>query len=92
MNWFLTVFIIYQIYAFFISKQKTEFTHTKLNKFYFLEPVIIYCIVATEFLLLPLTMSDHQEIYNSMALITFFTMIFIVILALISFSNSENEI
>ncbi|CDZ77349.1 carotene biosynthesis associated membrane protein [Legionella massiliensis] len=83
-GWFLVVYIIYQIFAVYIAKHDVRATSKPKvfsAKNFWREAVAIYGIQGLTQLVDPFGASTHLEIYGSMALITVFTMMFVVLLA-----------
>jgi len=91
-GWFFVVYIIFQLFAVYIARYDAM-TNFQLKifsrKIFWMEVVAIYAIQALRQLLDPLGVSDHQHIYDSMALVTFFSMGFVVILAYAHIRNSK---
>jgi uncharacterized membrane protein len=90
-GWFLVVFIFYQIFAWYISKYDnlTPEKATKLsNKPFWSEAPVIYAIMGVYNILY--VVSVYNDITISMALITVFTMMFVIILALVNVWNNPN--
>ncbi|MCE0721697.1 MULTISPECIES: carotenoid biosynthesis protein [Legionella] len=83
-GWFFVVYIIYQIFAVYIAKHDVmaRSKHPVFSsKNFWREAVAIYAIQALSQLVDPLGASTHFDISASMALITVFTMMFVVLLA-----------
>lgn len=94
-GWFLVVFIIYQIFAVYIAKHDViPVSKHKVftSKNFWREAVAIYGIQGLTQLVDPFGASTHLEIYGSMALITVFTMMFVVLLASLKINVSHLEI
>ncbi len=93
-GWFLVVYLIYQIFAIYIAKYDVVDT-SKQNLFssknFWRQAVAIYGIQGLTQLVDPFGASTHLEIYGSMALITVFTMMFVVFLALIKINANHLE-
>lgn len=86
-GWFFVVYLIFQTFALYISKYDVlESSRQEMipNKRYWNEAVTLYGIQGILQFLSPFTMSDHPEIYGPMALVTFFTMIFVTLLSYVT--------
>jgi uncharacterized membrane protein len=90
-GWFLVVYIIFQLFALYISKFDRLVTNNRVlsSKTFWLEAVALYGIQALSQLLNPFTQTDHMEIYSSMAMLTVFTMIFVALLSYIKIRESK---
>lgn len=88
-GWFLVNYIIFQIFALYISKYYTNNTQKNFSKFFWLEPVAIYGIQAWSILLNPLTATDHLNIYSPIAMITIFTMVFITLISVLTINRDS---
>ena len=90
-GWFLVVFIFFQIFAFYIFKydkigqNKSTILSSKL---FWIEMVATYAIVALNAILKPVLY--YNDINLAMALITVFTMVFVVMMSLITIMNNQN--
>jgi uncharacterized membrane protein len=90
-GWFLVVFIFFQIFAIYFSKYDTinpKKATIFSSKFFWSEMVVVYGIVALDAILRPV--SDQNNITISLALITVFTMLFVVIISLITIANNRD--
>lgn len=90
-GWFLVVYLFFQIFALYISKYDNLEPEKLLkisNKPYWSEAAAVYGITAIGTILS--IFYQYNDITLSMALITVFTMIFVVILALINIGDNEN--
>ncbi|GAB6055058.1 hypothetical protein JCM15415_03740 [Methanobacterium movens] len=90
-GWFLVVYLFFQIFALYLSRYdcvKLPKNHESSNKFYWSEAAAVYGIMAlgTIFSIF----YQYNDITISMALITFFTMIFVTLLALINIWNNNS--
>jgi len=91
-GWFFVVYLIFQVFAFYISKFDRVDGVNKglyLGKFFWFESVAVYAIQALTQLLDPLIQTQHLDIYGPMAMITIFTMVFVALLAGIKIYNDE---
>ena len=90
-GWFLVVYIFLQILALYLSKYDT-ITHEKVaaisNKPFWSEAPVIYGTMAMGTILS--IFYEVNDITIDMALITFFTMVFVALLALINIWNNES--
>ena len=81
-GWFLTVFLIYLVFAIFISQQTGKQYSTKVNsRLYWLSIPLMYLGIGLQFLLAPFFAVILPSIYWSMFLITIFTMLFVSLVA-----------
>jgi uncharacterized membrane protein len=90
-GWFLVVYIFLQILALYLSKYdtiKTEKIETITNKPFWSEAPVIYGIMAIGTMLS--IFYQLNDITIDMALITFFTMVFVALLSLINIWNNES--
>ncbi len=81
-GWFLTLFVIFQIFAIYISRQDDK--KGSLGKSFWAEAIVLYGIQGLFQVVAPFTMADHLEIYGSMAMVTIFTMLFVTLLSSIT--------
>ncbi len=90
-GWFLVVYIIFQIFAIYLSKYDSiteEKVKALSNKPFWSEGPIIYGIMALGTILS--IFYQFNDVTISMALVTIFTMVFVVILALINIWNNPD--
>ncbi|MGZ4928216.1 MAG: carotenoid biosynthesis protein [Halobacteriota archaeon] len=89
-GWFMVVFIFFFLFALFLSKydrvgpQKAAMLTSKL---YWLEAAVMYGVVGVGTILIPL--SINNDITQSMALVTMFTMIFVAVISSITIMNNK---
>jgi putative membrane protein len=90
-GWFLVVYLLFQIFALFIAKYEKDNSNNLLfsSKFFWLEAVALYGIQALNQLLNPITQNHHMDIYAPMAMITIFTMVFVVCLSWITLQKNQ---
>ncbi|MGZ4862634.1 MAG: carotenoid biosynthesis protein [Halobacteriota archaeon] len=89
-GWFLVVFIFSLLFALFLSKYDRVNPQKAViltSKPFWLEAAIIYGIVGLLTILTPL--SANNDITQSMALITIFTMIFVAVISVITIMNNR---
>jgi len=90
-GWFLVVFIFFQIFALYISKYDKN-SHDKSiifsSKLFWSEMAAAYAIVALYTILKPILY--YNDINLAVALITVFTMVFVVMMSLITIMNNQN--
>ncbi len=89
--WFMVVFIFFQIFALYISRYdtlKTEKSDKFMNKSFWSEVPVTYGIMGLYNILF--VISVYSALTVSMGLITFFTMIFVMILALVNIFNNQD--
>ncbi|MFX1276343.1 MAG: carotenoid biosynthesis protein [Promethearchaeota archaeon] len=81
-GWYLTVYLIYQVYALYLYKfQENEEIGEK--KLFWVLPTIAYLGLSLEFLIEPFFQTVNLDIYWSMFLTSIFTMVFTAVLNLI---------
>lgn len=91
-GWFLVVYIIFQLFAFYISKYgrfNSEQLKINSDKSFWLQASALYGIQSLFTLISPFTVAEHPDIYGPMALITVFTMIFVTLLSFITINESK---
>lgn len=91
-GWFLVIYVIYQVFALYISKNDVMAIskhHVFSSKNFWREAVAIYGIQGLTQIVDPFGASTHLEIYGSMALITVFTMMFVALLAALKINMSN---
>lgn len=92
-GWFLVVYIIYQIFAFYIAKYDVvdiDKKKTISTKGFWREVVAIYAIQGFTQIIDSYGPPDHLEIYRSMALISVFTMMFVAFISYLKINNTEH--
>jgi len=89
-GWFFVVAIIFLTEASYLTRYDTNLKSKAFNKAYWLEPIALYGILGLSHLLDPFTHTEHLEIFEPIALITIFTMLFVALLAAIKVSTEEN--
>lgn len=90
-GWFLVVYLFFQIFALYISRYDSIIAEKDFklsNKPYWGEAAVIYGITALGTILS--VFYQYNDLTVSMALITFFTMIFVAIVALINIWNNPD--
>lgn len=83
-GWFLVVYIIYQCFAFYNSRDDLSQAgkeHVFSSKLYWTEIIVIYAIQGLWQIVAFLAAGDRLDIYGSMALVTIFTMFFVALLS-----------
>jgi uncharacterized membrane protein len=82
-GWFLTVFLIYMVFAIFTSRQTGKQYSIRVDSrlFWFSIP-LMYLGISLQFLLAPFFAVTDLGIYWSMFLITIFTMVFVSMIAM----------
>ncbi len=88
-GWFLVVYIFFQIFALYISKYDSvneKIVSRVFNKPYWIEAAAVYGITGLGTILS--IFYQYNNITVSMALVTVFTMIFVVILAIVNILNN----
>lgn len=90
-GWFFVVYIIYQVFAVYLSKFDV-IDHNKKNifssKIFWLEIVALYFIQGLSQVVQFLAATEHRDIYGSMALIAVFSMIFVSLISYLKINDS----
>ncbi|MGY5876895.1 MAG: carotenoid biosynthesis protein [Candidatus Thorarchaeota archaeon] len=83
-GWFITVYLIYQVFALYLSRYGTPSTinWTKIRSFWLVIP-LMYLGVSMQFLLAPFFKTTFPMIYWSIFLIAIYTMVFVSIISLL---------
>jgi uncharacterized membrane protein len=82
-GWFLTVFLIYLIFAVFLSRQTGKQYSTRVgSKLFWVSIPLMYLGIGLQFLLAPFFAVTDPYIYWSMFLITIVTMVFVSMIAM----------
>ena len=90
-GWFVTVFLIYIVFALYISKfHKTQNKEWTNSKSFWLVVPLMYLGVAIQFLLYPFFVTTNQVIYWSIFLISIYTMGFVTFLSVIQVLKKSN--
>lgn len=84
LGWYLTVYIIFQLFAYYLLKSPQDEPVNTSKEFDWAFPVLIFFITGLNFLFTPLIANDNPDIHHSLSLVTLFTMIFSSILAYIN--------
>ncbi|MBI9107473.1 MAG: carotenoid biosynthesis protein [Spirochaetales bacterium] len=88
LGWFITVYIIFQIFAIYLYREAKD-EPTNQNRVFWFIPPIMYLGIALEFILDPFFKTGNKNIYWSMFLGTIFTMVFTGLLNIIQLSRKE---
>lgn len=92
-GWVFTVYVFMQIFALYISGKtgRKESVEIVLERGYWLKCILLYLCMGVSIIMLALTSEgEYQYIYNDMALISVFTMVFVAWIALVSLEKSKN--
>lgn len=81
-GWFLTVYLIYQTFAFILYRYGTCEELSVSKSFWYWIPVL-YALQGLPYFLYPFFRSGHADIYRPISLITVFTMFFMAFLNLL---------
>jgi putative membrane protein len=82
-GWFLTVFLIYLVFAIFLSRQSEKRHSSRVdNRLFWLSVPLMYLGIGLQFLLASFFAVTNPEIYWSMFLLVIFTMVFVSVIAL----------
>ncbi len=90
-GWFFVVYVFSQIFTLFISKKDFDSSNVSITskKTYWLQPCIIYLVMGIGVVIDGIVHSDYTEIYASMGIITVFTVIFNVGIAMLNMKTSK---
>lgn len=90
-GWFFVVYIIMQLFSFYISRfDLTRRTKILSSKEFWYEACVLYGIQGMVQLLYPFLQPDHPEIFGSMALVTIFTMMFVTLISFVAIKNTSS--
>jgi uncharacterized membrane protein len=83
-GWYLTIFLIFFVFALFISRQKQNMTSPiHGSRTYWLVVPLLYLGIALQYLLAPFFATSSLDIYWSLFLVTIYTMVFISIISIL---------
>jgi len=90
-GWFFVIFIFMQIFTLFMSNKNTDISPNNITsqKSYWLQPVLIYLILGLGIILEGFTHTSNVDIYSSMAMISFFTMVFTALISILNIQNAK---
>ena len=91
-GWFLVVYIIYQLFAIYLSKyEKRDLSKNTIfaSKIFWVEIITLYAIQGLTQVLQFTGTTKHHDIYASMALVSVFSMMFVALIALILLFGSK---
>jgi uncharacterized membrane protein len=100
LGWFLTVYIFYQIFAIYLRKNTVK---QQLNKLFLLNPVILYLLTGLSFILMYFYVQpgtyidamgqlwDRRNIYETSAIVSLFTMVFVAFLSFVALNQNTNR-
>lgn len=91
-RWVFTVYVFMQIFAFYISSKmgRKESAESVSEKGYWLKSLLLYLCMGVSIIMLALKAEgEYQYIYNNMALISVFTMIFVAWIALVRLEKTK---
>jgi putative membrane protein len=90
-GWLFVVFIFMQIFTLFMSNKNTDISPDNITskKSYWLQPVLLYLTLGLGVVLEGFTHTKNVEIYSSMAMVAFFTMIFVAIISMLNIKHSK---
>jgi len=81
-GWYITIFLIYFVFAIFISRQDMQNKSPILrSRLYWLVIPLMYLGMALQYLLAPFFTTISQNIYWSLFLVTIYTMVFVSIIS-----------
>ena len=84
LGWFLTVYLIFLIFAFYLSRSKSQQPERIAGQSSWIFPVVIFFLTGVNYLFTPLVVKDNPEMHQTLSLVTLFTMIFSSVLAYIN--------
>ncbi len=84
LGWYLTVYLIFQIFAFYVSRSKTDQPVRIDMQITWIFPIVIFFLTGLNYLFTPLVIKENPEIHQSLSLVTLFTMIFSSVLCYIN--------
>ena len=83
-GWYLTIFLIYLVFAFFLSRQNVKFKSPNIgSRTYWLVIPLMYLGMALQYLLAPFFTTTNLEIFWSLFLVTIYTMVFVSMIAIL---------
>ena len=82
LGWYLTVFLIFQVFALYLYRNRGNGSFQQSKVYWVLAPVM-YLGLALEYLLYPFRQTTNLDIYWSVFLVTIFTMVLASILNII---------
>ncbi|ANS74436.1 hypothetical protein AWM70_07450 [Paenibacillus yonginensis] len=88
-GWFFVVYLFMQIFALYLAKYDKKGTES-FSKSYWFEPIAVYAIQSLNYLLLCFTGTGYRDIYDSMALVCVFTMVFVALHAALTVSRAHD--
>lgn len=92
-GWFFVVYIIFQSFAIYISKNDLGVDSSKseffLKRSYWLEASALYGIQGLSFIIASFVQPSHFEIFGPMALVSIFSMMFLTLLSVIVICNTR---
>lgn len=90
-GWVFVVYAFSQIFTLFISRENSNPGQDGLpsKKMYWVQPSLIYLIMGLGVVIDGFTMVEHTEIFDSMAMIAVFTMVFTAGIGLLNIRNSK---
>ncbi|BCZ47304.1 hypothetical protein psyc5s11_33710 [Clostridium gelidum] len=90
-GWVFVVYFFSQIFTLFISNKNLDFSKNSLTskKMYWVQPCIIYLAMGLGVVIDGFTHVEHTEIYASMGMIAFFTVVFNAGIGLLNIKNSK---
>ncbi|TFG29502.1 carotenoid biosynthesis protein [Candidatus Thorarchaeota archaeon] len=82
-GWFLTIFLIYLVFALFLSKQKKMDKSPNIgNRLFWIVIPIMYLGMALQYLLAPFFATANPDIYWSLFLVAIYTMVFVSLITI----------
>lgn len=93
-GWLLTVYCFLQLFALFLSRIEKPATGSGLlhQSFYWMQAVILYFFMGLLPILLYISHTEQARLFGSMALVSFFTVILIALLASAAIKESKGLI
>ena len=90
-GWVFVVYVFLQIYTLYISFREVKSENVSLTskKSYWIQPCIVYLFMGLGIVIDGIIKTKNIEIYASMGMISFFTMVFIAYIAFLNIKNSK---
>ncbi len=83
-GWYLTIFLIYLVFAFFLSRQNGGTISPNIgSRIFWLAIPLMYLGMALQYLLAPFFTTTNPDIFWSLFLVAIYTMVFVSIIAIL---------
>ncbi len=89
-GWAFVIYIFMQIFTLFMSNKNIDISPDNITskKSYWLQPVLLYLTLGLGVVLEGFTHAENVEIYSSMAMVSFFTMVFTAMISILNIVHS----